>query len=243
MASTILSTALRDAYDLSFQISPIILNGGIAESVPGKMLPIIALVGQVAGFLQGAISSGSVGLNDFPIRYVPIPGGTVINNAIGTYPFANQQVAANAVIQQPTNISLMMIAPISNLGGYLTKLAIFTSLVTALTNHNNAGGTYTIATPSFIYTDCIMTGMTDVTTAETKQQQVQWQIDFTKPLISIQDAMIAFNGLVSKTASGGQMTSSDLSGANAGIGAPAQGAGGLAGMAGSVNNYMASPIL
>ncbi len=242
MSSQIITTAFRDAYDLSFQVSPIILNGGIAATTPGGMLPIIMLTGQVIGFLQGALSSGSIGLSDFPIRYVPIPGATVISNAIGTYPFANQQVAANAVIQQPTNISLLMIAPVKATGGYLLKLAGFTALVTALTNHNNAGGTYTIATPSYIYTDCVMTAMTDVTTADTKQQQVQWQLDFNKPLISLQDAAIAFNGMASKLSGGSQVTSSSWSGANAGVGSPGQGATGLSGLTGSVNNFMASPL-
>jgi len=235
-----ISTALRDAYDLSFQVSPIILKDGIASSMPQGLLPIIGLTGQMFGFLQGASSSGSASLNDFPIRYVPIPGGTVINNAIGTYPFANQQVAANAVIQQPTNISLLMIAPVKDSGGYLSKLSHFTSIITAVTNHNNAGGTYIIATPSYIYTDCVMVSMTDVTTADTKQQQVQWQIDFVKPLISLQDAAIALNGLASRTAGGGQITSSKWSGPNAVVGQPGQ--TGVAGLYGSVNNFMSSPL-
>ena len=208
--------------------------------MPQGLLPIIGLTGQMFGFLQGASSSGSASLNDFPIRYVPIPGGTVINNAIGTYPFANQQVAANAVIQQPTNISLLMIAPVKDSGGYLSKLSHFTSIVTAITNHNNAGGTYIIATPSYLYTDCVMVSMTDVTTADTKQQQVQWQIDFVKPLISLQDAAIALNGLASKTAGGGQITSSKWSGPNAVVGQPGQ--TGVAGLSGSVNNFKSSPL-
>ena len=240
---SIITSAFRDAYDLSFQVSPIILQGGIASSMPGQMLPIIGLTGQLVGLAQGLLSNG-FSMDDFFARYLPIPGGTVISNAIGTYPFANQQVAANAIIKQPLNISLLMIAPVKDTGGYLTKLALFTALVSSLENHNSAGGTYTIATPAFLYTNCVMTGMADVTSGDTKQKQIQWQLDFVKPLITSQDASIAYNGAMAKFAAGTQVTSGAWSGANAAIGAPVQGATGIAqqvsGLAGSVNTFLSA---
>lgn len=203
---SILNSAFRDSYRLAFQISPIILTGGTVG-----LMPIIGLSSQVLALAQGALS-GSIGLEDFYAEYLPVPGGTVINNTIATYPFANQSVAANAIIQQPKNISMLMIAPVRDKGGYLTKLAIFTALQTALENHNNAGGTYTVMTPSYIYTDCIMTTMTDVTSGDTKQKQVQWQIDFVKPLVSLNDAANAQNALMSKLSGGQVVTSSATSG-------------------------------
>ena len=198
------SGVARSAYDLAFQVSPIILVDGIAKNGVQNMLPIIALTGQLGALAQGVLTSG-LSLDSFFARYIPIPGGTIISNTIGTYPFANQQVAANAVIQQPVNISLMMIAPVRDTGGYLSKLAIFTSLQQSLQQHNNAGGRYHIATPAYIYTDCLMTAMTDITSGETKQQQVGWQLDFVKPLVTQQQATAALNNQMSRLANGQQI--------------------------------------
>ena len=197
-------------------------------------MPIIGLTGQIGAFLQGIASSQDV-TSAFYAKYVPIPGGTVINNAIATYPFANQQVAANAIIEQPKNISLRMIAPVRDTGGYLTKTAIFTALQTALQNHNNAGGTYTIATPAFLYTDCVMTTMTDITSGNTKQQQIEWQLDFIKPLISTSDANAAFSNQMAKLSGGNVLTSSSPSG----IG----GSNPIVGIPAAINNFLSSPAL
>lgn len=213
-----LNTAFRDAYNLAFQVSPIILTGGTLG-----LMPVIGLTGQLISLLQGG-----GGLEDFYATYLPIPGGNVINNAVGTYPFANQQVAANAIIEQPKHISLLMIAPVRAVGGYLTKLAVFTSLQTAFQNHNRAGGTYTVMTPAYMYTNCIMTGMTDVTGGDTKQRQVQWQIDFFRPLISLSDAQNAQNQLMGALTGGQVVTSPSNSG--------------FSGAASSALNFLSSPI-
>lgn len=236
------SPVFRGAYDLSFQVSPIILVGGIASGTLGGMLPIIALTGQSAALAQGVLSGG-LNAEAFYARFVPIPGSTVISNAVGTYPFANQQVAANAIIQQPLNVSLEMIAPVKEKGGYLTKLAIFTALQSSLVAHNNAGGTYNIATPSYIYTNCLMTGMTDITAGDTRQQQIRWQLDFTQPLITQQQATSAYNSLMGKAANGQQVTSPNWSSANAASGTPAQGAvQGISKLSGVVNNFLSQPL-
>lgn len=218
-----MAEAFRSVYDIAFQVSPIILVGGIASSAPGGMLPIIGLTGQVAALAQGALSGG-LGLDDFFARFVPVPGSSLINNVIGTYPFANQQVAANAIIQQPLGISLEMIAPVKSEGGYLTKLALFTSLQNSLQAHNNAGGTYNIATPSYIYTNCIMTLMQDITSGNSRQQQIIYQLDFVQPLITQQQAAAAFNSKLNQLSSGQQVTTSSWSGGDVSQGMPAQGA-------------------
>lgn len=197
----ILTNAARTAYDVAFQVSPIILTGGIVAGTQGSALPIIALVGQAAAFAAGALLDG-FSMDDFYARFVPLPGSNVISNAIGTYPFANQQVAANAIINQPLNISLQMIAPVKQSGGYMAKLAVFTALQQSLAGHNAAGGTYSIATPSYVYTNCVMTAMTDITSGETRQQQILWQLDFVQPLISQQAATNAQNALLSKVTNG-----------------------------------------
>jgi hypothetical protein len=225
---SVLANAARTLYDLAFQISPIILTGGSVASVPGGALPIIMLTGQLASFVQGALTGGGLSTDDFFARFLVVPGGNLVNNAIGMYPFANQQVAANAIIQQPLSISLVMECPVRDDMGYLTKTAILTSLATSLKNHNTSGGLYTIATPAYLYTNCIMTSMTDVTGGATKQQQVRWQFDFVQPIVTVQGAQATMNGLMSKVSNGSQVTDSSWSGDNATVN-NSSGAGGNAG--------------
>lgn len=216
--------AARTAYDLAFQISPIILHGGIASSATGGMLPIIALIGELAGFAEGMLTNG-FSMDDFAIRFRPMSGGTIISQAVATYPFANQQVAANATIQQPKNISLRMLAPTKNAFGYLSKLPLFSSMQASLEQHNNAGGTYHIATPAYIYKDCLLLDVTDITGGwETKQDQVEWQWNFAQPLVTGEQAAAAFGGLLSRLSGGQQVTSNAWSGAQAAVGNAIQGA-------------------
>ena len=197
----------RTAYDLAFQISPIFLVGGIVNGIPGGVLPIILLPGFIIGEAQGALSNLSLGSGDAFAEFLPIPGSTIVNQTVGMYPFANQQVAANATIQQPLAISLRMIAPVKDTAGYLTKLAIYESISTVLTNHNNAGGAYTVLTPAHVYTNCLLLTITDITNNDSKQQQIEWQWDFIKPTITASDAAAAMNGLMNKLTSGGKVVS------------------------------------
>lgn len=195
--SGILNSAGRTVWQLSFEASPIILVDGLAAALGvGGMLPIIALtepISVVNGILTGNFPAS---LDNLFARFMPMPGSMLINQQIGLYPFANQQVAANAVIEQPLPISMLMYAPVNTTGGYVTKIATFTLLQAALKQHNLSGGTYTICTPSFIFTNCVMTGMTDVTGGEGKQVQTTWQLDFIRPLITLQAASQALNGLM-----------------------------------------------
>lgn len=238
-----LNSAARTVYDLAFQVSPIIFHNGIANGMPGNMLPVIGLTGQLAALAQGAltglVNGNGIGMDNFYARYLPIPGGTVISQTVGSYPFANQQVAANAIITQPKNISLMMIAPVRDMGGYLTKLAIFMSLVDSFETHNQSGGTYHIATPGYIYTDCIMTSMTDITGGDTKQKQVTWQLDFIQPLVTMEDAAAAFSNQTGALDGGQVVTSAAPSGPS---GLVASGMDKVTSMAGSVTKFLSKPI-
>jgi hypothetical protein len=236
------------AYDLAFQVSPIILVGGIAANTLGGMLPIIALGGQALSAVQGALSNG-INTDAFFARYVPVPGSTLINQAIATYPFANQATAANATIQQPLNISLRMIAPVKDAAGYLTKTAIWISLQNSLVAHNAAGGTYTIATPWYIYTGCLLQSITDTTGGDTKQQQIMAQWDFQQPLTTQMQATSAYNSLMSKLSGGAQVTPSTTAGtsiwsnAATAVGSAAQNAvSGVTSVVGVVNQYLSAPI-
>jgi hypothetical protein len=244
--TTIGQSAAQSAYDLAFQVSPIILVGGIAANALGGMMPIIGLTGQLASFAQGVLSSGSINADDFFARFVPIPGSTLISNAVGTYPFANQQVAGNAIITQPKNVSLLMIAPVKSAGGYLTKLAILEALRTSLESHCAAGGTFHIATPAHVFTNTILTSMTDVTDGSSKQQMISFQLDFFQPLITQDSAQNALNSLMGKLTGGQQIVPSGLAGtsiwssAASTVGTAAQGAAqSIAGLPGAVSNFLA----
>lgn len=203
------------AFRLTFQLSPIVLTNGIATNIPGGMLPILVLT-EALNFTEGLISgSNPLDTDSFFANFEPLPGSTLIDQEVGHYPFANQAVAANAVIAQPLKISMRMICPVRQTLGYAAKLATMMALQTALTQHNSSGGTYTIATPSYFYTNCLMLNMRDVTEGESNQTQYVWQFDFEQPLLTLRQAQQAQNSLVSKITNGtsisGQPSWSSLS--------------------------------
>lgn len=218
-----LGNAARIAYDLAYQTSPIILNGGVFASSIGGMAPILTVLGSLINDVTGSDIAPTV-------KFVPIPGATAISNTAATYSFANRFVAGNAVIRNPKNVSLLMIAPVNSTGGYLLKQALFMAMQSTFEAHTAAGGTYHVMTPSYPYFDCIMTGMTDVTTGEGFQQQTQWQIDFVQPLVTQQQAQTAFNGLLSMVSGGQQLTTSSWSDAASVAGTPVQGMSALTGI-------------
>lgn len=196
-----MSSLGRTAFQIGYEVSPIILVNGIANSMPGNMLPIIAIT-QAASFINGLLQ-GNVNLNpdSYFARFKPITGGTLMANQIGQYPFANQTVAANAMIAQPLNLSMEMICPARQAGDYIVKLATLTALKLALDNHIAQGGYFTVATPGYIYTNMVLIGLRDITGGDTKQAQVHWQWDFQRPLITQAQAQTATNSLMSKLSS------------------------------------------
>lgn len=198
-----------DAFALSFQISPIILTGGTASLMAGGMLPIIQA-------LSLAFSDTSLSLDDVFANFRPLPGSTLIEQKIGNYTFANQAVAANAVIADPLTISMMMELHVRQDGGYALKLATMIAMQSMFSQHNASGGTYTIATPAFFYTDCVMTRMADASDGS-KQAQNSYQLDFVKPLLSLTQAAQAQNAAMSKISSG-LPTDGSLSGVQQSVG-------------------------
>lgn len=186
------------AFKLSFQVSPIILSGGLAQYIPGGLLPIISLT-EALNFTLGLLGGGEdVSLDNFFATFQVLPGGALIQQAVATYPFANQSVAANAVIAEPLHLSVLMYCPVREAGGYAAKLATMTALQAALAQHNNLGGTYTIATPSFFYTNCLLTGLVDVSGGESKQVQTRYRWDFLQPLLTLSQAQAAQNAMMSR---------------------------------------------
>jgi hypothetical protein len=191
------------AFKLSFTLSPIIFQGGIAQNIPGGMLPVVAIT-QALSFVDGLLSGGDelTDLDDFFASFIPIAGASLLEQQIGKYPFANQAVAANAVIAQPTNISLRMICPVKDPSGYAAKLATMMALQAVIKQHNASGGTYIVATPSFLYTNAVFLRLVDVSGSDDAQAQNTWQWDFELPLLTLQDAQNAQNNLMSMISGG-----------------------------------------
>jgi hypothetical protein len=171
-----LSSLLQTIFTAAYEQSPILLQNGIAQFLPGKTLPIIVITE----------------LFDFPAlrnktlfaHWKPVPGSSLEEWQIADYPFASLQVAANAVIQQPLKISMLMVCPAQNNGGYIYKQAILTAIKLALDTHISSGGTFTVITPAYTYSNCLLTSVRDVSSLGDKQVQYMYQFDFVQPLIS-----------------------------------------------------------
>jgi hypothetical protein len=190
------------------QISPIILTGGIAES-QGGALPIVTLI-------QGSTDSpntdslnadgttnegGDPAIDGYFANFTVAPGGKLLSYLAGQYTFANQQVAANAVIQQPTNVSFIMKVPATADYGYSYKQSTLIALASSLQQHINLGGTFTAITPMNIFTYGLLLDLYDVGSSETNpQNELRW--DFYFPLISVAAANTAMNGLMQKLSNG-----------------------------------------
>ena len=205
----------------AYQISPILLTGGVAASYPGGQLPIVNLLqpGNFGGLGGLALDDP---LDEFFAQFIPLPGSKLISNKYGQYPFANQSVAANALIVDPLNISLLMLCPVRE-GGYPQKQSIITALRATLTQHGQMGGSYTVMTPAFPYTDCVLLDLTDVSGGEDKQVQHTYRWDFWRPLITLTQAAAAYGSLINKIDSG-LPTDGMTSGPSNTIGFPPSGA-------------------
>jgi hypothetical protein len=217
------------AYRLSFQLSPIILQNGIATGMPGNMLPIVSLT-EAANFTEGLLSGGSelANLDDFFANFHPLPGTEMLAQELGKYPFANQATAANAVIRQSLPVSYRMICPASGEAGYAVKLATMLALRAALSQHNAQGGTYICATPSFFFTSCVFKRLFDTSNTNDKQAQNTWQWDFEQPLLTLSDAVGAqqsLNGLMSQITNGTAVTSASPYGLSTNVGTTVSDAG------------------
>jgi len=193
------------AWRMGFQLSPIILVGGVVPEFLGGVLPIMAIT-EIINFPAGLLSGSPIGTDNFFANYRPMTGASIIQQEIGKYPFANQTVAANAIISQPLVVSMEMQVIARTRFGYYEKLAIMMALRETLYAHNNAGGRYIIMTPSYIYTNCLMKAMTDISNARTQQPQNTWQLDFERPLITLGDAEAAENSLMSWISRGTEIT-------------------------------------
>lgn len=196
-----MTVAGRVDYRLAFEISPIYLTRGVAGNVAGGTLPITSLLQSNLTNLSGGFTT-DVGLDRYFAHFRPLPGMSLIKQRVGEYPFANQATAANAVIRDPTTVSMLMFCPLQNDGDAGNLQAIITGLKNTLDQHNNAGGTYSINTPGYLWTDCLLIDLVDLPPGESKNANCVWQWNFRKPLISLTDAQAAQNNLTSKLSNG-----------------------------------------
>jgi hypothetical protein len=220
-------------YQLQYQISPIILTGGIAGNVSGGMLPLLSITNTNAFSPNLLSTSEDFQLDDAFGIFQPVVGGSLVQQQIAQYPFANLSVAANAIIRDPLNVSLIMFTPMKTAQAWAVKLAIMTALKATLDAHNNAGGTYTVCTPGYIYTNMLMLSLTDVSMGQSPLPQNAWRWDFYAPLVTAAQAQAAMSNLMNQITAGVPTTGATTDPTTA-IGQPASsvnvgaGAGGTA---------------
>ena len=193
-------------FALAFELSPIMLVNGNAQQFEGGMIPIISYT-EADNFVIGLLSGHNpFQLSQFFAHFSPLPGSTLLDLEIGSYPFANQAVAANATISKPLTLSYLMRCPARGFGGFLSKLDTMINLQNVLTQHAALGGTYTCLTPAGYYPNGILTSLRDVSDSEDKQAQNAYQWDFIFPLLTLQQAQAAQNSLMSKLSAQTQIT-------------------------------------
>ncbi len=195
----------NSAVQLSYQVCPIVLSGGAVAQIPGGMLPLLTLFG-----------AGSFDLDDAFGAFNVLPGGTLISQTVAKYPFANQSVAANATIREPLTLSVIMDAPMRGPNAWAIKQMVMGALKATLESHNNMGGLYTVLTPAYMYTNMIMTAMTDNSRGNNSLPQNAWRFDFEKPLVALEDLAGAQNQLMGKI-SGGLPTDGSQTGVQPGV--------------------------
>jgi hypothetical protein len=179
---------VNTAAQLSYQICPIVLTGGIAQQLPGAILPFLSLIWPSGSPLDLGILPDMGDLDDAFGAFNVLPGGTLVTQTIAKYPFANQYVAANAVIHEPLIISVIMDAPMRGQNAWEEKFTIMTNLKLQLDSHNNQGGMYTIVTPAFMYQNCVMVALTDNSRGNNSLPQNAWRFDFERPLVVLSEA-------------------------------------------------------
>jgi hypothetical protein len=183
------------AFKLAFQLSPIILTGGIADKFLSGYLPIIAIT-ELINFPAGLLSGMQADLDNFFAHFRPMAGSTILEQEIGHYPFANQAVAANAIIASPRNVALEMLIPAKTKFGFYERLAIMEALEGTLDLHTQLGGAYIVITPVKIYTSCLLKAIRDTSSSQrTGQPQISWQWEFEQPLLTSSDLGGALNSL------------------------------------------------
>lgn len=202
----ILNSVGRTVLKLGYEISPILLTGGVAEKLGGTV-PILlyteaiaAVNGLIAGGLSGKLNLPD--LDNMWCTWNQLSGSTLVDNDVATYPFANQTLAANAVVNKPLTVSMQMRCPPNGPGAMVTKLATLQALSAVLNKHVTMGGEFVVITPGQIYTNMLLVRMADTSPNPATQPSSQFQLDFTRPLTQADEA-VQKQGTLMKKLSGG----------------------------------------
>lgn len=200
-----ISTGLSQ-FQLQYELGPIFLVNGIAQNVAGQVMSILQLIQPDYQELTDA--------SEYFARFQPMPGGTLIDNEVADYPFANQTVAANSIIARPLRVSMMMTCPSNSDNPYPNKTSTISSLKKSLDQHNQQGGSYIVVTPAYVYPNSLLVNLHDASGSQSKQVQNAWQWDFVRPLLTVEEAQYTLNSLLNKINGGlpiqGQPTNSGL---------------------------------
>jgi len=141
--------------------------------------------------------------DDYFAHFRPMSGSTLEVWETANYPLAALTVAANALVQQPLNISLLMVCPAqTTTNNYIAKQTRMSALKSTLDNHILQGGWFDVYTPAFIYRGALLTALKDVSTSDNKQVQFAYQWDFALPLIYEEQANTIQSNLMSKATQG-----------------------------------------
>lgn len=192
---SIVESVAKTSFRIAYEISPVILVDGVAENIPGKMLPIAVLTEHI-GIADGLLR-GDFNFEEAKTHFSPMPGGTLVVQDIATYPFLDLVTAANATVQKPNRISMRMLKPASSgKSTYTNKVLEFSALKMVLDNHNQQGGTYNVLTPSYIYTGCLLRSLMDSSSMSENNKQVQyeWIFEFEQPLLTTTELNVVMNG-------------------------------------------------
>jgi hypothetical protein len=204
-----------------YQVSPITLVGGLASSVPGNMLPVLALsqpnLMPLASQLQasllaqvqsqsnvanlGGTTSGN--LDDAFGAFNVLPGGTLCVNTVPKYPLADNTMASNAIVRDPINVSVIWDTPMRGANAWTNKLSVMEALKQTLDRHNNLGGLYIVMTPAHYYDNLILTSLTDNSRGGNSLPQNAWRFDFERPMVmNTVEGAASQNLLMSKITAG-----------------------------------------
>jgi hypothetical protein len=184
-------TTAQTTFQQLYELSPIWLVNGIAGPEPQP----------ITKYTENGATPATP--DDYFAHFRPLPGSSIEMWETANYPLAALTVAANAVVQQPLNISLLMTCPAKPYtNNYLAKQTTMSALKSTLDNHILQGGWFIVYTPAYAYNGALLTSLRDVSTADFKQVQMAYQWDFVVPLIFEEQAQVIQSTLMNKATLG-----------------------------------------
>jgi hypothetical protein len=192
-------SASRDAFTLAFETTPILLVDGLASDIPGGVLPIAVFLEGV-GIVDGLLNQRQLG-RPFSAHFSPAAGSTLISQDASLYSFFGLASAANSVVSKPNKLTMHLTMPANTSGaGYLGKPITFTALKMGLDKHTELGGTYTVLTPAYIYTGCLLQSLVDISGFSDQNKQVQhsWAFEFLQPLLKTDQLQMTLNAAMKR---------------------------------------------